>query len=154
MPAEQKLIKTCPFCGRKPQIARTKVCHDQLHGEPYQDFYLKCCMVITPTKQSVEEWYRSLESEDAMTSDKKLIEEMVTKAQIAYNRGGVKGQSQGWEVVAKEMLSVVKRNIGVVAMVCPECDGSGKVYDGRYLDDPDICAMCLGNGVVARTGGE
>ena len=32
----------CPFCGAKPHRNMSKVKHDQLHGEPYQDLIVKC----------------------------------------------------------------------------------------------------------------
>jgi hypothetical protein len=36
------LLLGCPFCGATPHRGLGKVWHDQLHGEPHQDFSFWC----------------------------------------------------------------------------------------------------------------
>lgn len=55
-----------------------------------------------------------------------------------------------WRSTAEILLSIVKKHIGDVSKVCPECGGSGKIYDVRYLENPEICTDCKGSGVIAR----
>ena len=52
-------------------------------------------------------------------------------------------------VIANEILSVVKQNIGAVAMVCPDCQGTGSLItgDGMNLEQ---CRFCFGTGVVSK----
>ncbi len=69
----------------------------------------------------------------------------------------------------KILLSVVKEHIGLAAMICPECNGSGKYYKPhgycRRCADPNLdcdehtdnklnCPKCKGFGVIARTEGD
>ena len=53
------------------------------------------------------------------------------------------------------MLSVVKEHIGLLAQVCPECEGSGNLHKPNpgqlaYYS----CLKCKGSGVIARTEGD
>lgn len=32
----------CPFCGATPHQSQGKVEYDQLHGDPYQRWHIKC----------------------------------------------------------------------------------------------------------------
>ena len=55
--------------------------------------------------------------------------------------------------LAEKMLTVVLADIkerpSDFVEMCPECDGSGKFYDVRYLENPEICSDCKGFGLVA-----
>jgi len=35
-------LKPCPFCGEKPRHGLTKVQYCQLHGDPYQNYFVEC----------------------------------------------------------------------------------------------------------------
>ena len=41
-PKQALELKGCPFCGATPHRGLGKVYHDQLHGEPHQDFSIWC----------------------------------------------------------------------------------------------------------------
>jgi hypothetical protein len=41
-PKESLELKPCPFCGATPHRGFGKTYHDQLHGEPHQDFSIWC----------------------------------------------------------------------------------------------------------------
>ena len=76
----------------------------------------------------------------ANEDEEKLINDM---AEAAWLKGIAKAVPETW-LIAEAMLSVVKSNIGVVAMVCSGCNGFGEIHDG------DNCPDCHGSGVVAR----
>lgn len=38
----ENLLFPCPFCGARPQHGLGKVLHDQLHGDPYQQYRVWC----------------------------------------------------------------------------------------------------------------
>jgi hypothetical protein len=77
-----------------------------------------------------------------MTDEQKLVEEV--GKQVAW---WSHSEDEVWEEdrqFAVKIIDVVKRNIGVVAKVCPECNGCYKSL---------CCQSCI-NGVVSRKGGE
>lgn len=56
------------------------------------------------------------------------------------------------EQVAREMLSVVRKNIHLAAEVCPDCHGAGW-YAQQVSDDEQEerqCERCVGHGIVAK----
>jgi hypothetical protein len=69
-----------------------------------------------------------------MDNEQKLVEEMVDVFPRSLAR-------YKCHAVAEEVLSVVKRNIGVVAKTCFKCRG-----------ESETCKTCMGTGVVARAG--
>ena len=62
---------------------------------------------------------------------------------------------KGVDETCKELLSVVKEHIGLVAKICdyPNCHFGQESYmmmgEVHYRD----CPQCKGSGVIARTGG-
>lgn len=61
-------LKRCPFCGSYPQVQAMKVTYCQLHGEPSQDFKVRCSVcnidiVGRNAGHAIEKWNtRKLES--------------------------------------------------------------------------------------------
>lgn len=53
---DETKLKGCPFCGAKPHLGLSKIQHDQLHGDPYQDTIIKCphlCVEMRGSRDSV-----------------------------------------------------------------------------------------------------
>lgn len=71
----------------------------------------------------------------------KLIEKMEKVYRSQTTRDGY---YCGYPIaVCKDLLSVIKANIGVVASKCNDCDG-----DGQPLQE--YCKTCKGYGVIAK----
>lgn len=54
-------FKPCPFCGSHPHHGLGKTQHDQLHGEPFQDFRIWCTaghatVIGNDQAQATEKW--------------------------------------------------------------------------------------------------
>jgi hypothetical protein len=54
-------LKPCPFCGAKPHSGLGAKYHDQLHGEPHQDFAIWCPkghakVTRVNREQATDEW--------------------------------------------------------------------------------------------------
>lgn len=65
-PAQDDLIKKCPFCGAAPHQNLGKVQSCQMHGEPIQDYTLKCphgCAQATGAnkKLAITKWNRRIQ---------------------------------------------------------------------------------------------
>jgi len=56
------------------------------------------------------------------------------------------------EYLAKDALSVVKKHIGEVAEVCPDCLGCGEGLEEK-THEYHTCDLCRGSGIIARTDG-
>jgi hypothetical protein len=52
-------LKPCPFCAGYPKLMLAKVQYCSLHGDPYQDFLVECCVVKIRERDretAVEHW--------------------------------------------------------------------------------------------------
>ncbi|MBO4228039.1 hypothetical protein GRB70_37455 [Bradyrhizobium neotropicale] len=54
-------LKPCPFCGATPHRGPTKTRHDQLHGEPFQNYRIwcphGCASIERPSKElAISAW--------------------------------------------------------------------------------------------------
>lgn len=65
--------KRCPFCGARPHQGEGKVRHCQLHGEPFQDFYVWCPHLCARKSggnraSAVKEWNKRPIDADALAA--------------------------------------------------------------------------------------
>ena len=65
--------KRCPFCGATPHQGEGKVRHCQLHGEPFQDFYVWCPHLCARKSGgnkalAIEEWNKRPIEDEALTA--------------------------------------------------------------------------------------
>lgn len=67
-------LKGCPFCGAKPHQGLGKIQHCSLHGEPFQDFHIKCpkghaSVDGVNRERAVEAWNTRAIDKDCLTVD-------------------------------------------------------------------------------------
>lgn len=88
----------CPFCERRPHqnLGPTRRC--QMHGEPLQDFIIKCpagcAQAIAPTKElACAKWNRRAPSAEARAAEDAMREAV----EAAYREGF---EERGWNLDA------------------------------------------------------
>ena len=63
-------LKPCPFCAGYPKQMLAKVQYCSLHGDPYQDFIVKCCVVEIRERDreaAVEHWNNRPSTREILT---------------------------------------------------------------------------------------
>ena len=63
-------LKPCPFCAGYPKQMLAKVQYCSLHGDPYQDFIVKCCVVEireSDRETAVEHWNNRPSTREILT---------------------------------------------------------------------------------------
>lgn len=102
-PKEALELNPCPFCGATPHRGSGKIYHDQLHGEPHQDFSIWCPKghaKVTGVNAALaaDEWntrtLASIQGEDAVERVATTIRQWTSHSYMQLHAGEMTAQER------------------------------------------------------------
>lgn len=139
-PSEAELIealKPCPFCGATPHRGPGKVQHDQLHGEPFQNFSIWCPhshakVTRVNAEQAAADWNTRAEGGKGEAEVARAIEDVILR-RLRENR------IEGYTL---EMSKEIARIAALTAPSQPASAARHGQFHHVTSAERDLCEIC------------